>query len=111
MAKRSARSQGNGDDGNWPKVGSLIRKSRKRAGMTLKNLKAQVLVEQPYLSDIELGRRKAPAWRLRQIAAAVGMPQTDMHRMFQAACLLPPKLEHLLLRANAQAWTRLCRSW
>ena len=55
-----------------------IREARKQRGMTLAVLSGMVGVSIAYLSDIEKGNRHGSAATKEKIAAALGIPVTEL---------------------------------
>src|ERR1035438_4272996 len=59
-----------------PKFGPVLRRIRKKRGMSLRDLAEQVGVDHTYISQIELGKVGPPDWELSmKIARALNSPE------------------------------------
>lgn len=67
-------SSGNPADSEQQRVGQTIRTLREAHGWRVSEFAVAITVSQPYLSNIEAGRKRAPAHVLRRIADVLNVP-------------------------------------
>jgi transcriptional regulator with XRE-family HTH domain len=66
--------------GTFKPLGEFIRESRKKSGVSLRELARIVNISAPFLSDIELGRRSPSNETLTRLAQALKMPVGRLKR-------------------------------
>ena len=84
-------------------VGGLLRKARLTLEMPLREVAAGLGVSTAYVSDVELGRRKATAKRIPQFITVLKFSPEEREAVYKAAGLLPEGLANRLV-AVPEMW-------
>ena len=74
-------------------LGAAIAAARKRAGLTQARLAAAVDLSRTAVANIEAGRNDTSLCRLALIAAAVGVPASELLRRAEGTRETPPEAE------------------